>query len=140
MAGSERAEKVKEKKKRRKKEKHIADHLEQKWIGTRTEVFSRIAAKEAEIRSKTSEERARAERLIEDAKGQAAAIKRKATLEEIGKDVRAKIIAEAEKDAEGIEASTAQDIAQVEKTGRRNLDKAVDFIIQAVISSEHSRS
>jgi len=140
MAGSKKAEKVKEKRKRRKKEKHITDHLEQKWIGTRTEVFSRITAKEAEIRSKTNKEKERADRLIEDTKGQAASIKRGATFEEIGKDTYEKIIAAAEEDAEGIEASTAQEIAVVEKTGQRNLDKAVDFIVENVVSSEYSIS
>jgi len=140
MAGSKKAEKGKDKRKRRKKEKHITDHLEKKWIGAKTETFSRITAKEAEIRSKISEEKAKAERQIEDAKGEAAAIKRNATFEEIGNDVRRGIIAAADEDGEGIEASTAQEIAEVEKTGERNLDKAVDFIIETVASSEYSIS
>ena len=137
MAGSRqkglkgRAEKARKKKK---EEKHLSDQLEERFVGARTEVFSRISAKEVEIRSKTSEERTKADRLIEDAKGQAAAIKRKATLEEIGKDVYARIIAAAREEVAEIEESTAKEVTAVEKIGESNLDKAVDFIIGAVIA------
>ena len=137
MAGTE----VKEKKakegkgarRKRKEERHLTDQLEDKYIGTRTEAFSRITAKEAEIRSKTSAERAKADRMIEDAKGQAAAIKRKATLEEIGKEVFAKIIAQAHEEVGEIELSTVKETEAVKKSGEVNLEKAVDFIVQAVI-------
>jgi hypothetical protein len=139
MAGS--TEEVKEKKARKKKEgTHLSDQLEQKFVGARTEVFSRITAKEAEIRSKTSAERGKAERLIEDAKGQAAATKRKATLEEIGKDAYAKIIASAREEVQRIEESTAKEIVSVEQMGERNLEKAVDFICRAVLSTEQAGS
>jgi len=136
MAGSK--EKVKKEKtekapKRKKEDRHISDQLEEKFVGARTEVFSRISAKEVEIRTKTSAERTKADRLIEDAKGQAAALKRKATLEEIGKDVHAKIIAAAHEEVGEIENATVKEIAEVERTGERNLDQAVDLIIEAVI-------
>lgn len=139
MAGSK--EKVRKEKAGRKKEtKHLSDQLEEKFIGARTEVFSRISAKEAEIRSKTSSERAKADRLIEDAKGQAAALKRKATLEEIGKDAYAKIIAAAHEEVSEIESATAKEVAEVEKTGTRNLEQAVDFIVQEVTATGVSSS
>jgi len=138
MAGSKKKvekEKVKKDKNKGKEEKHISDQLEEKFVGARTEVFSRISAKEVEIRTKTSNERTKADRLIEDAKGQAAAIKRKATLEEIGKDVHAKIVAAAHEEVGEVENTTAKEIAEVERTGEKNLDKAVDFIVKAVASS-----
>jgi hypothetical protein len=138
MAGSKEKvekEKTKKEKSRSKEEKHLSDQLEEKFVGARTEVFSRISAKEIEIRTKTSNERTKADRLIEDAKGQAAAIKRKATLEEIGKDVHAKIIAAAHEEVGEIENATAKEIAEVERIGEKNLELAVDFIIKAVISS-----
>lgn len=136
---AESKEKVKTKKVRKNKEEtHLSDQLEQKFIGARTEVFSRITSKEAEIRSKTSAERAKADRLIEDAKGQAAATKRKATLEEIGKDVYAKMIADAREEVTEIEASTAKEVATVQETGERNLVKAVDFICESIITTGYS--
>jgi vacuolar-type H+-ATPase subunit H len=141
MAGSkDKAEKAKAGKspKPKKVDRHISDQLEEKFVGTRTEVFSRISIKEAEIRTKTSAERAKAERLIEDAKGQAATIKRKATLEEIGKDLYTKIIDAAREEVGEIEKATARDIAEVEKTGEKNLELAVDFIVGAVIATGKS--
>jgi len=138
MAGSKekvKAEKTEKVKKRSKDEKHLSDQLEEKFVGARTEVFSRISAKEVEIRTKTSSERTKSDRLIEDAKGQAAALKRKATLEEIGKDVHAKIIAAAHEEVGEIENDTVKEITEVERTGEKNLDKAVDFIVKAVMSS-----
>ena len=139
MAGSKekvkksKAEKIKT---RGREEKHISDQLEEKFVGARTEVFSRISAKEVEIRNKTSNERTKSDRLIEDAKGQAAAIKRKATLEEIGKDVHAKIIAAAHEEVGETENATAKEIAEVERIGEKNLEDAVDFIVMSVIGSD----
>jgi len=60
MAGTKQKEEKssKEKKLRRKKrERHLPDQIEERYGGARTEVFSRISAKEAEIRSKISSER-----------------------------------------------------------------------------------
>ena len=136
MAGSKgkvKKEKTEKTPKRKNEDRHISDQLEEKFVGARTEVFSRISAKEVEIRTKTSAERTKADRLIEDAKGQAAALKRKATLEEIGKDVHTKIIAAAHEEVGEIENATVKEIAEVERTGERNLDQAVDLIIEAVI-------
>jgi hypothetical protein len=140
MAGSkEKARKEKPRKtdRVRKEEKHLSDQLEEKFVGTRTEVFSRISAKEVEIRTKTSAERTKADRLIEDSKGQAAALKRKAILEEIGKDVHARIVAAAHEEVGEIEKSTAGEIVEVEKTGTNNLEKAVDFIVEAALTAGH---
>ena len=131
-AKSRKAEKFHEGKK---KGKHLSDQLEEKYIGTATEVFSRIKTKENEIRSKVSAERARAERLIEDAKGEAAALKRKATLEDIGREAYDRIIEEARAEIANIEKATAEEISRVEKTGAANLEKAVGLIVDAVLSA-----
>ena len=136
MAGAkEKTKRAARRRARGKEDKQIADQLEEKFVGAKTEVLSRISAKEVEIRTKTSDERARADRLIEDAKGEAAAIKRKATLEEIGKEAHARIIAAAEKEVGEIEGDTAKDIAAVEKIGEEHLDQAADYIVQAVVNA-----
>lgn len=115
--------------------KHLTDQLEEKYIGTTTEVFSRITAKESEIRSKVSAERARAERLVEDAKGEAAALRRKATLEGIGRDTYDGIIAETRAEIENIERSTSEEISRVKKIGSARLGKAVELIVNAVLKT-----
>lgn len=122
------------KEKKAPKEKHISEVLEEKWVGTCSEIFALIQAKEAEIRKKTSQERARAERIIEDAKGEAAAIKRKATLEDIGRDVYDRIISSAREEAEKIEKSTAEEVEKVKRQGEENLSRAVDFIVESVLT------
>lgn len=134
MAGAK--QRSKEKASRGKKHRRIAEQLEERFVGSRTEAFSRISAKEAEIRSKVNAERARAERLIEDAKGEAAALKRKATLEELGQDTYQKIIAAAQEEVRTIEESTAREIAAVERRGEENLSRAVEFIVEAVVSPQ----
>ncbi len=121
------------------KGKHISEILEEKWVGARSEIFALIQAKEAEIRKKTNEERARAERIIEDAKGEAAAIKRKAALEDIGRDVYDRIINSAREEVERIEKSTAEEVERVKQQGEKNLSAAVDFIVECVISAAPSK-
>jgi len=133
MAGAK--GKIRERSRRKGKEgKYLSDQLEEKFVGAKTEVFSRISAKEAEIRAKVNAERTKAERLLEDAKGEAAAIRRKATLEEIGKDTHAKIIAAAREEVAEIEKSTAREVAAVEQAGEKRLPQAVDYIVDAVIA------
>jgi hypothetical protein len=104
----------------KRKHRQIAEQLEEKFVGSRTEVFSRISAKEAEIRAKVN----------------AAAIKRKATLEELGQDTYQKIIAAAQEEVRAIEESTAREISAVERRGEENLSRAVEFIVEAVISPQ----
>ena len=138
MAGSRlkvKARKAEKPRGGKKEGKHLSDQLEEKYIGTATEVFSRIRAKESEIRSKVSAERARAERLIEDAKGEAAALKRKATLEDIGRDAHDRIIAETRAEIENTEKNTAEEISRVEKTGAARLEEAVELIVNAVLNA-----
>ncbi len=136
MAGAkEKSKRSARRRAKRREGKHISDQLEEKFVGAKTEVFSRISAKEVEIRTKTSSERVRADRLIEDAKGQAAAVKRKATLEEIGKSTHARIIAAAAEEVGEIEKGTVKGIADVEKVGEKNLDRAADYIVEAVVTA-----
>lgn len=139
MAGANQKSKEKARGGKR-KHRQIAEQLEEKFVGSRTEVFSRISAKEAEIRAKVNAERARAERLIEDAKGEAAAIKRKATLEELGQDTYQKIIAAAQEEVKAVGESTAREISAVERRGEENLSRAVEFIVEAVISPQAAKS
>ena len=115
------------------KKKQLTEQLEERWVGSRTEVFSRILAKESEIRTKTQEERKKADRRVEDAKGKAGEIKRKATLEEVGRDLYEAEMAKARKEAEKIEASVGTEAEKIKEDGIKNLEKAVDLIVKSVI-------
>ncbi len=95
------------------KKKQLTEQLEERWVGSRTEVFSRIIAKESEIRAKTIEERKKAERMIEDAKGKAGEIKRTAIMEEAGKDFYESEIAKAKREADQTEASVGAEVEKI---------------------------
>jgi vacuolar-type H+-ATPase subunit H len=116
--------------------KQLSKQLEEKWVGSRTEVFSRILSKESEIRTKTIEERRKADRMIEDAKGKAGEIKRLAILEEVGKDHYEKEMAEAEQEVAEIRTSVEPEVDRIKEVGAANLDSAVSFIISRILPGD----
>jgi histidinol phosphatase-like PHP family hydrolase len=127
--------KTKTEKKPEKKKQQLSAQLEDKWVGSRSEAFTRIVAKETEIRSKTGEEKRKSERMIEDAKGKAATIKREALMEEIGKDEYRQEIDNAKKEIEDIKLAAGKEAERVREEGLKNLDKALDFIIGSITTS-----
>ncbi len=127
---------VKESKKERSskpKKKQLTEQFEERWVGSRTEVFSRILAKESEIRAKTIDEKKKADRMIEDAKGKAGEIKRTAIMGEVGKDFYESEIAKAKDEAKEIKSSVDAEVEKIKTSGTANIDKAVDFIVGSVL-------
>ncbi len=125
----------KQEKKPDKKKQPMSGQLEDKWVGSRSEAFTRIVAKENEIRSKTNDERRKSERMVEDAKGKAATIRREALMEEIGKEEYKREIEKARKETEEIKINAEKEAAMVREEGIKNIDKALDFIITAVTTT-----
>lgn len=119
--------------KAKKKKDIIDDQLEQKFVGGRSEVFTRINSKESEIKKRLNEERRKDDRLIEDSRGKAGEIKRKAILEDIGNDLYEKEIEKARMEAGKIEQSSTAEIERIKKAAEKNMTKAKDMIINAVI-------
>lgn len=128
-------EKAKKEKKQDKKKPQLARQLEDKWVGSRSEAFTRIVAKETEIRSKTGEEKRKSERMIEDAKGKAATIKREALMEEVGREDYRQEIERTKKDIEDIKLSSEKEAEGVREEGMKNLDKALEFIVKSITTS-----
>lgn len=128
-------EKTKKEKKPDKKKQPLSGQLEDKWVGSRSEAFTRIVAKETEIRSKTGEEKRKSERMIEDAKGKAATIRREALMEEIGKEEYKQEIEQARKEVEEIKLTSEKEAERVREEGLKNLDKALGFIIGSISTS-----
>ncbi len=116
--------------------KQLTEQLEERWVGSRTEVFSTIISKESEMRSKVAEERRKAERMVEDARGKAGETKRVAILEEVGKDLYEAEMAKAKQEAAGIADSVQAEVERIRQEGTANLDKAVRFIIDRVLAVE----
>jgi hypothetical protein len=127
--------KTKTEKKPEKKKQQLSAQLEDKWVGSRSEAFTRIVAKETEIRSKTGEEKRKSERMIEDAKGKAATIRREALMKEIGMDEYRQEIDNAKKEIEEIKIAAEKEAERVKEEGLKNLDKALDFIIGSITTS-----
>jgi vacuolar-type H+-ATPase subunit H len=127
-------EATEEKKRARKgkQKKNISAQLEEKWVGSRDEILSRIVAKENEIRAKTSEERRKSERMIEDAKGKAASIRREALEEEVGQEEYNAVMERAQLQVEEFRKEADREIERIRKSGLENLDEAVRFIVSSV--------
>ena len=115
-----------------KQRKNISAQLEEKWVGSRDEVLTRIVAKENEIRAKTSEERRKAERMIEDAKGKAASIRREALEEEVGQEEYNAVMERAQLQVEEFRKEADREIERIRSSGLKNLDEAVRFIVSNV--------
>jgi hypothetical protein len=128
-------EKVKKEKKPDKNKQQFSQQLEEKWVGSRSGAFTRIVAKETEIRSKTGEEKRKSERMIEDAKGKAATIRREALMEEVGREEYRQEIDQARKEVEDIGIAAEKESGRVREEGLKNLDKALEFIIGSVTTS-----
>lgn len=128
-------EKTRKDKKQEKKNPQLAKQLEDKWVGSRSEAFTRIVAKETEIRSKTGEEKRKSERMIEDAKGKAATIKREALMEEVGREEYQQEIERARKEIEEIKLASEQESERVREEGMKNLDKALAFIVGSITTT-----
>jgi hypothetical protein len=128
-------EKSKKDKKQEKKNPQLATQLENKWVGSRSEAFTRIVAKETEIRSKTGEEKRKSERMIEDAKGKAATIKREALMEEVGREEYKQEIERARKEIEEIKLASEQEAERVRGEGIKNLDSALGFILGSITTT-----
>lgn len=128
-------EKTRKDKKQEKKNPQLAKQLEDKWVGSRSEAFTRIVAKETEIRSKTGEEKRKSERMIEDAKGKAATIKREALMEEVGREEYQQEIERARKEIEEIKLASEQESERVRDEGMKNLDKALAFIVGSITTT-----
>ncbi len=125
--------------KKGKQRKNISAQLEEKWAGSRDEILTRIVAKENEIRAKTSEERRKAERMIEDAKGKAATIRREALEEEVGKEEYGAVMERARQEAEKVRKEADLEIERIRKAGQKNLEEAVRFIVSSVCFLEDPR-
>ncbi len=123
------------KEKKPKKKPQLSKQLEDKWVGSRSEAFTRIVAKETEIRSKTGEEKRKSERMIEDAKGKAATIKREALMEEVGREEYQQEIEGARQEVERIRLDSEREAERVREEGMKNLDKALDFILGSITAA-----
>jgi vacuolar-type H+-ATPase subunit H len=92
-----------------------------------------ILAKEDEIKSRIRKGENEAKRKVEEAKLDAAVMKREAVTAEVGGDLREKEIAEARAEADRVSAEIAERAKQVRKKGMESIEDAVEIVIDAVL-------
>jgi vacuolar-type H+-ATPase subunit H len=92
-----------------------------------------ILAKEDEIKSRIRRAESETQRKVEEAKLDAAVIKREAVTAEVGGDLREKEIAKAREEAERVSAEIAEQAGQVRKQGQERIEDAVKIVIDAVL-------
>jgi vacuolar-type H+-ATPase subunit H len=92
-----------------------------------------ILAKEDEIKSRVGKAENEAQRMVEEAKLDAAVVKRKAVTGEVGGDLRDKEIARAREEAEKIASGISERAEQLKKQGAERIEDAVKIVIDAVL-------
>ena len=92
-----------------------------------------ILTKEDEINSRVRKAENEAQRKVEEAKLDAAVIKREAVTTEVGGDIREKEVAKAREEAEKVTGEIAERAEQVRKKGMEHIEDAVKIVIDAVL-------
>lgn len=92
-----------------------------------------IIAKEDEIKSRVNKAENEAQRRVEEAKLDAAVIKREAVTAEVGGDLREKEIAEARSEADRVSTEIAERAQKVREHGLEHVEDAVKIVIEAVL-------
>jgi len=92
-----------------------------------------ILAKEDEIKSRVRQAENEAQRKLEEAKLDAAVIKREAVTAEVGGDLREKEVAGARAEAERVAHEISEQAEQVRKKGMEHIEDAVKVVINAVL-------
>jgi len=92
-----------------------------------------ILTKEDEINSRVRKAENEAQQKVEEAKLDAAVIKRDAVTAEAGSDLREKEIAKAREEAERVTAEITERAEQVRKKGMEHIEDAVKIVIDAVL-------
>lgn len=92
-----------------------------------------IIAKEDEINKRLRRAEDDAQRLMEEAKLDAAALKREATSAEVGADIRDEELAKARAEAEKISADIEARAAEMKNGGMERIEEAVKIVIEGVM-------
>jgi len=92
-----------------------------------------ILAKEDEIKTRVTKADNGAQRMVEDAKLDASALKREAVTAEVGQDLREKELEKARKDAEKVRSEISAQAVQVKARGMERIEEAAKIVTQAVL-------
>lgn len=98
-----------------------------------------IVNKEDDIKRRLKQSQVDSERMVEEAKFDAASIKRTASSEPLGGELRTKALEQAKVDAAQIEKDIAAKADQLRATGLERVDDAVKVVIDAVLPPNYQK-
>ena len=95
-----------------------------------------IIMKEDEIRNRMRKAETESQRVVEEAKLEAAALKRDAVTADVGHDLRGKEMEKAQAEAEKASREIAARTEQIRARGKEKLEDAVGVVIKGVLPPE----
>jgi len=102
-------------------------------LSSAEEMLETIVLKEDEIRSRVAKAENEAQRVIEEAKMDAATKKRDAASAEVGQDLRDSEVAKAHQEAEKVTAQIADQADEIRKKGMDRVEDAIKIVIEGVL-------
>lgn len=102
-------------------------------LSSAEEMLEMIVRKEDEIRSRVNQAENEAQRVVEEAKLDAANKKRDAAAAEVGQDLRDKEIEKAEVEAGKVAAEIAAQADEIRKKGMDRVEDAIKIVIEGVL-------
>lgn len=102
-------------------------------LSSAEEMLELIVIKEDEIRQRIQRAEDDAQRMVEDAKLDAASKKREAAAVEVGQDIRDKALADARVEAEKITAEITAQAEELRKRGMERVEDAINIVIEGVL-------
>ncbi len=92
-----------------------------------------ILMKEDEIKQRIRRAETEAQRMVEEAKLDAAHRKRESTSEEVGSEIRERELAKARQEADRVSREIAAEAERIRKKGMENVDEAIRIVIEGVL-------
>lgn len=105
-------------------------------ISSAEAMLETIVSKEDEIRNRIAKAENEAQRVVEEAKLDAAGRKRDAAAEEVGEDLRNAEIAKARAEAEKLTKEIQQQADEIRKKGMERVEEAIRIVIEGVLPPE----
>lgn len=102
-------------------------------VPTAEAMLEMIILKEDEIRKRMRRAQSESERLVEEAKLDAATIKREAQTVVVGQDLREEALQGARAEAEKVAAGIAAQADEIRKTGAEHIEEAVKIVVDGVL-------
>jgi vacuolar-type H+-ATPase subunit H len=97
------------------------------------DMLEMILMKEDEVKQRVQRAENEAQRMVEEAKLDAAHVKRESVNEDIGAEIREKELAKAAVEAEKVKRDCEAEAAEMRKKGMERVDEAIRIVLEGVL-------